>query len=109
MGLVSEELFGRIEARLANIDPNNRTVVHVFKINLKQDGAIVKTMMLDLVNVKWYEGNDSAETTITLDDQLFADIINKKVEAMTALNQDLIAVEGNLELLLPLGEALKTM
>jgi hypothetical protein len=104
MGLVCEEVFSKIQARLDKIDPNNRKVVAVFKIKIKQNDEVVKVMMLDLVAVKFYEGDDAAECTIALDDQLLADIVNRKVDAMDALNKDLIDADGNLELLHVLKE-----
>lgn len=109
MGLVCEESFKKIQARLDSVDPNNRKVVAIFKFKIRQDGEVVKTMMLDLVNVKLYEGDDEAECTITLDDQLLADIVDKKIEAMEALNKDLIEVEGNLELLYVLKDQISSV
>lgn len=102
MGL--EDTFKKIQARLDKIDPNNRKVVAVFKFRIKQNGAIVKVMMLDLVKVKFYEGDESAECTITLDAQLLADIIDRKIDARDASNKDLVEVDGNLELLHVLKE-----
>lgn len=104
MGLVCEEFFDKVQARLDKVDPNNRKVVAVFKIKIKQNDEVVKTMMLDLVAVKFYEGDVEAECTIALDDQLLADIITRKTSAMDALNKDLIEVDGNLELLHVLKE-----
>ncbi|KAG5678458.1 hypothetical protein PVAND_008130 [Polypedilum vanderplanki] len=109
MTLRSDEAFKKIEARLLTVDPNNRKVVHVFKFKVKKDGAVVKTVMLDLVKVKLYEGDDAAECTIILDDELLADIVEKKIDAMKALNEDKIEVEGNLELLYVLKDQLSTV
>lgn len=108
MGLVCEEVFPKIQARLDKVDPNNRKVVAVFKLRIKQNDEVVKVMMLDLVSVKFYEGDDEAECTITLDDQLLADIVNKKADALEALNKDLIEADGNLELLYVLKDQLKS-
>lgn len=108
MGLVCEEVFPKIQARLDKVDPNNRKVVAVFKLRIKQNDEVVKVMMLDLVSVKFYEGDDAAECTITLDDQLLADIVNKKADALEALNKDLIEADGNLELLYVLKDQLKS-
>jgi ubiquinone biosynthesis protein UbiJ len=109
MGLISEEGFAKIRARIESVDPNDRKVVAVFKFKIRQDGEIVKTMILDLVNLKLYEGDDDAECTITIDDQLLADIIEKKTDAMEALNKDLIEVEGNLELLYVLKDQISSL
>lgn len=109
MTLRSDEAFEKIKARLADVDPNNRKVVHVFKFKITKDGVVVKTMMLDLVKVLVYEGDDEAECTITIDDELIADIVAKKVDAMTALNEDRVEVEGNLELLYVLKDQLSTV
>ena len=109
MGLACEEGFKKIRARIESVDPNDRKVVAVSKFNIKQDGAIVKTMILDLVNLKLYEGDDEAECTIDIDDQLLADIIEKRKDAMEALNADLIEVTGNLELLYVLKDQISSL
>lgn len=64
---------------------------------------------MDLVKVSLYEGDDDAECTITLDDQLLADIVDKKTDAMEALNKDLIEVDGNLELLYVLKDQISSV
>lgn len=45
MGLVCEEGFAKIRARLETVDPSNRKVVAVFKLRIKQNDEVVKTMM----------------------------------------------------------------
>lgn len=109
MGLLSDEGFDKVRVRLETVDPNDRKVVAIFKFKIKQGDAVVKTVMLDLRAVKLYEGDDDAECTITIDDQLLADILNKKQDAMEALNKDLIEVDGNLELLYVLKDQISSL
>ncbi|CAG9800311.1 unnamed protein product [Chironomus riparius] len=107
MGLISEaEAFPKIQARLDKVDPNNQKVVHVFKLKIQQNGAIVKTMMLDLVKIKFYEGDEEAECTLVLDDALLNDIVFKRTDGMEELKDGRLVVEGNVELLMKLKEAL---
>jgi ubiquinone biosynthesis protein UbiJ len=107
MGLISEaEAFPKIQARLDKVDPSNQKVVHVFKLKIKQNGEIVKTMMLDLVKIKFYEGDEEAECTLVLDDALLNDIVFRRTDGMEELKDGRLVVEGNLDLLMKLKEAL---
>lgn len=65
--------------------------------------------MLDLVNVKLYEGNDAAECTLECDDQAFADIADQKLQAKEALEKGLLKVEDNMELALKLMPFIATV
>ncbi|KAL7049285.1 hypothetical protein ACKWTF_003651 [Chironomus riparius] len=102
------EVFAKIQAVLDTVDPNkpDRKVVHVFKIKITQNGEVVKTMMLDLVKIKFYEGDDEAECTLVLDDALLNDIVFKRTDGMEELKDGRLVVEGNVELLMKLKEAL---
>lgn len=107
----SDEIFKKIEARLAQIDPANRTVLHVFKFVITDDsGKVLKTWILDLKAVKLYESaTDAAEVTLTLSDSTFTDICTKKLDSIKALNDDLVAVEGNMELIFLLKPFITTL
>lgn len=107
MTLRSEtEAFEGIRTKLAAIDTSNKDLAHIFKIRITNGGEVVKIMMLDSVNIKFYEGDEEAECTITLEDDLLADIVAKKVSAVEALKEEKIAAEGNLELLIVLNDQL---
>lgn len=107
MTLRSEtEAFETIRAKLEAIDTSNKDLAHIFKIRITNGGEVVKIMMLDSVNIKFYEGDDEAECTITLEDDLLADIVAKKVSAIEALKEEKIAADGNLELLILLNDQL---
>lgn len=98
----SDEVFKRIEARMAKIDPANRQVEHVFKFIMLDDAdgsTVVKTWIVDLVAVKLYEGTDEAECTLKMKESTLLDIFNGVMDATQALNADLIDVEGNIELI----------
>lgn len=104
MGLICEEGLSKVRAYLETLDPENRQVVAIFKIKIKQDGEIVKSVILDLVKVELYEADDYADCIITLNDGVLADILSRKLDALEALQQDLIEVEGDLNLLKVLKE-----
>jgi len=107
MSLRSEtEAFEGILAKLQAIDTSNKDLAHIFKIRITQGGEVVKIMMLDSINIKFYEGDEDAECTITLDDELLADIVAKKISAVEALKEERIGAEGNLELLVILNDQL---
>ena len=104
MGLASDEAFNIVRARMAAVDAKDRKVQAVLKFHITQGGAVVKTMMLDLVNSKLYEGDDAAECTVKIDDQVLADILAMKTDPKEALQKGLCEVEGNKELLTVLKE-----
>ena len=107
MSLRSEtEAFETIREKLQAIDTSNKDLAHIFKIRITNGGEVVRIMMLDSVNLKFYEGDEDAECTITLEDDLLADIVAKKTSAVEALKEELIAAEGNLELLVILNDQL---
>ncbi|CAG9800312.1 unnamed protein product [Chironomus riparius] len=107
MSLRSEaESFETIREKLQAIDTSNKDLAHIFKIRITNGGEVVKIMMLDAVNIKFYEGDEEAECTITLEDDLLANIVAKKTSAVEALKEELITAEGNLELLIILNDQL---
>lgn len=97
----SDEVIEKIKSRLAKIDPNDRKVLHVFKFIITDDnGATLKTWILDLKEVKIYESNIEAECTLKMKDSTMFDICTGAMDSTKALNDELIDVEGNLELIL---------
>jgi SCP-2 sterol transfer family len=94
------DIFAKIEARLAKIDPADRKVLHVYKFVFTDDsGAVVKTWILDLKAVKLYEGTTDGEITLKMNQSTMISICTGALDSTAALNQDLIDVDGNLELL----------
>lgn len=103
MTLTLTDVFKKIEERLAKVDPNDRKVKHIFKIILTDaSGKVQKTWMLDLINVKLYEGDVEAEVTLKMVDKTLIDIISGAITSTKALNDDMIEIEGNYELVLAL-------
>jgi SCP-2 sterol transfer family len=102
MTLTLTDVFKKIEARLSKIDPNDRKIKHVFKFVLT-DGTLTGptkvTWMLDLITVKLYEGNGDADITLKMADKTIIDILGGVLDSTKALNDDLIDVDGNLELI----------
>lgn len=109
--VASDEIFKKIEARLAKIDPNNRQVLHVFRFIITDDsGKTLKTWILDLKQVKLYESNtEEGEVTLKLSDKTMVDVATGKIDSIKALNDDLIDVEGNLELVFLLKPFISTL
>lgn len=102
------EVFAKIQAVLDTVDPNkpDRKVVHVFKIKITENGEVVKTMMLDLVKIKFYEGDDEAECTMTIPDDILADIVLNKAETTGLITSGKVTVDGDVELAKLLGATL---
>lgn len=95
----SDEIFKKIEARLMKIDAADRKVLHVFKFVITDDnGAVLKTWLLDLKEVKVYESTGPAEVTLTMRDSTMVAICTGQLDSTKALNDDLIDIDGNLEL-----------
>lgn len=99
MGFKSDAVFAKIETRLTKVDASDRKVQHVYKFKITVDGAVAKTWMLDLKNVKLYSADDSAECTLVLSDETMFQIGTGAIDAKKALNDDLIDIEGNMELI----------
>lgn len=94
------DIFKKIEGRLAKIDPAERKVLHTYKFVFTDDaGAVVKTWILDLKDVKLYEGTVETEITLKMNQSTMIKICTGELDSTAALNQDLIDADGNLELL----------
>lgn len=108
---MTDEIFKRIQGRLDKIDPANRTILNVFKFVLTDDsGAVVKSWILDLKNVKLYESaTDEGECTLKLKEATMVAICSGQLDSTKALNDDLIEVDGNLELLQLLKPFISTL
>lgn len=109
MSLKSESVIERVRARLDKIDPANRQVTNVYKVKITVGGNVTKSWILDLKNVKLYEGDDSAECTLICDDQAFLDIADKKMEAKEAREKGLLSVEGEMDLAMKLVPYIATI
>lgn len=96
----TDDVFKKIEGRLAKIDPADRKVLHTYKFVLTDEaGKVTKNWMLDLKVVKIYVGNEEAECTLTLKESTLISIITGELDSTKALNDDLVDVDGNLELI----------
>lgn len=103
MTLTLDEVFKKIEERLTKVDPNDRKVQHIFKFILTDAaGKTLKTWILDLVAVKLYEGDSTADVTLKMVDKTIIDILSGVITSTKALNDDMIEIEGNYELVLAL-------
>jgi putative sterol carrier protein len=101
MSLHSEQAFEKIRAALTRLDPdpNNRLVLRVFKINIKKNGSIAKTMILDLIKLKFYEGAAESDFIITVEDKLFNDIVNRDASALAAFADGELEIEADAEVI----------
>ncbi|CRL02993.1 CLUMA_CG016305, isoform A [Clunio marinus] len=102
---MADEVFKKIEARLTTVDPNDRKVVHIFKfIVTDESGDFFKAWVLDLKAVKIYyttaEADDEGvEVTLKMKESTLTAILAGELDSTKALNDDMIDVEGNLELI----------
>ncbi|XP_055698513.1 sterol carrier protein 2-like [Phlebotomus papatasi] len=99
MSFKSDAIIEKIKVRLTKIDPNNRQVEHVYKFNITVGGKVAKTWVLDLKNVKVFEGDSpDVECSVTVSDEDFFAMGSGTLSTKDALAQDKIDVDGNLEL-----------
>lgn len=117
MSLASDAIFDKIAARVAKVDANDRKVQHIYKFKITSGGKVVKTwskflifiiqvknsnnlfsLVLDLVNVKVYVGDDAAECTLTVDDEVMVALGSGKLTTAEALAQDKLDIDGDLAL-----------
>lgn len=118
MTLGSDAIFDKIAARVAKVDANDRKVKHIYKFKITSGGKVVKTWskffilkqisnsiliiflfkVLDLVNVKVYVGDDAAECTLTVEDEVMVALGSGKLTTAEALAQDKLDIDGDLAL-----------
>jgi len=81
----------------------------VFKFEIKSDGKVVKTWIVDLKNGAGSvsEGDSKADTTISVSDSDFADMAAGKLDSQKAFFAGKLKVKGNIMLTQKLGEILK--
>lgn len=110
MSLTLKDVFKKFEARLAKVDENDRKLKYVFKfIFTDASKNVLDTWMLDLVNVKIYSGDGTADVTLKMEDQTMIGMTSGTLDATKAMNEDKIEVEGNYELVLALKPYLSSL
>ncbi|GAB0096511.1 sterol carrier protein-2 [Sergentomyia squamirostris] len=104
MSFKSDAVFEKIKLRLTKIDPANRQVENMYKFNITVGGKVAKTWVLDLKNVKLFEGDSpDVECTVTVSDEDFFAMGSGTLTAKDAMAQDKLDVDGNIELVFKLA------
>jgi predicted lipid carrier protein YhbT len=110
MTVTLTEVFKKFEARLAKVDENDRKLKYVFKfIFTDATGKVLTTWVLDLVNVKIFVGDGTADVTLKMEEATMIGMVTGVMDATKAMNEDKIAVEGNYELVLALKPYLSSL
>lgn len=110
MTVTLTEVFKKFEARLAKVDDNDRKLKYTFKfIFTDATGKVLTTWVLDLVNVKIFVGDATADVTLKMQEETMIGMVTGTVDATKAMNEDKIEVEGNYELVLALKPYLASL
>ncbi|XP_038118062.1 uncharacterized protein LOC6048171 [Culex quinquefasciatus] len=115
MSLKSDLIWDKLNERLAQIDPTNRTFKVILLVHLQKDAATVKSVVLDFDSLKIVEiergasgsGEYSAgrfEATLEIDDEDFFKVATKEVTFKELIEQDKAKVTGNKEAFITLDE-----
>uniref|UniRef100_A0A336N0W2 CSON004099 protein n=1 Tax=Culicoides sonorensis TaxID=179676 RepID=A0A336N0W2_CULSO len=98
-----EELFAKIEAHINKADKTKeRKVPYSYTFKLTKDGNVIKSYFIDLKNLTYKVGEHPADCTITLDHELMVKLGTGAMKAADALSQDLVSIEGKVELVMAL-------
>ncbi|EDS41206.1 conserved hypothetical protein [Culex quinquefasciatus] len=105
MSLKSDLIWDKLNERLAQIDPTNRTFKVILLVHLQKDAATVKSVVLDFDSLKIVEiergasgsGEYSAgrfEATLEIDDEDFFKVATKEVTFKELIEQvDLVLTD----------------
>jgi len=106
-GLQSDAVFEMMRSKLS--PEIVASVKGVFKFEIKQDGKVSKTWVVDLKNGSGSvsEGDGKADTTISVADGDFADMAAGKLDSQKAFFSGKLKVKGNMMLTQKLGQILK--
>lgn len=109
--VTANDIYKKFEDKLSKVDranPKTPLILHVFKFVLTDDsGAVTKTWMMDLKNLKMSEANDEAECTVTMKFSTMADIFSGTTDLGKAHDEGQVKVEGKDELFVLLKPMIK--
>lgn len=89
-----DAVINKIKERVAAVDPNNRKVVGVFQLKIKAaDG--VHDWVVDLKDLKVYEGTAAADGTIAISDEDFIAVGSKQISVADANAQGKAEITGD--------------
>ncbi|XP_053681692.1 uncharacterized protein LOC128732467 [Sabethes cyaneus] len=118
MALKSDLIWHKLNERLARVDRNKRSFLAIIFIHLRQEGKIVRSVVLDCAALKIEEiGTGSLFTTsypaeridasIEIDDEDFYSVATKQTTFSSLINQEKVIVQGNQECFSKLDEKFK--
>ena len=97
--VASDEVFSKVDARLAKVDPAKQQITSNFKFNVTDDsGAVLKTWFLDLKAIKLVVGDGTADCTWTVSDKVMCDIGSGAISIKDAISQGKLTIDGSADL-----------
>jgi alkyl sulfatase BDS1-like metallo-beta-lactamase superfamily hydrolase len=92
----SDEVFDKIKVRLTKVDPAKKKLSGTYKFVITDDGgAVIKTWILDLNDIKLTLGDGSADATLTLSDKAMTEVGSGALSVADAIAQGKLKVVGN--------------
>ncbi|XP_055524197.1 uncharacterized protein LOC129717932 [Wyeomyia smithii] len=118
MPLKSDLIWDKLNQRLAQVDRSKRSFLAIIFIHLRQDGKIVRTVVLDCSALKIEEIESGSSFTATypaeridasieIDDDDFYSVATKQTTFSSLMKQEKVKVQGNPECFLKLDEKFK--
>uniref|UniRef100_A0A1Q3FR71 Putative sterol carrier protein-2 like-3 variant 1 n=1 Tax=Culex tarsalis TaxID=7177 RepID=A0A1Q3FR71_CULTA len=115
MALKSDLIWDKLNERLAQVDPANRTFKVILLVHLRKDAATAKSVVLDFDSLKIVEIEQGAsgsadypaerfEATVEIDDGDFFLVATKEVTFKELIEQGKTKVTGNKEAFVTLDE-----
>lgn len=103
-----EEIFDKIRARVAAVDPNGpRKVLGVLLINIQTADGI-KNLTIDLKKLKVHEDVcDSPDVTLDIDEETFVQTAKRELPFCDALVSGKAKISGNTDLIATLQGVLE--
>ncbi|XP_055586367.1 uncharacterized protein LOC129739020 [Uranotaenia lowii] len=113
--LKSDLVWDKLNERLAQVDRNKRTFTAILFLHLRQNGKVVRSVVLDFDALKIEEIETGVACTdtyppgriqakISIDDDDFYSLVMKDTSFAALIDQNKITVDGDKQVLLTLDE-----
>ncbi|XP_055377825.1 uncharacterized protein LOC129609737 isoform X1 [Condylostylus longicornis] len=93
----SDSILERIQLKLNESDPSNRTLTNIFIFHFKDaDGNFIKSVVLDLKNLKVFDGSiENPDVEINVSDDDFYLVGTKQISFDNLIETGKVQVNGN--------------
>ncbi|XP_029713082.1 uncharacterized protein LOC109430695 [Aedes albopictus] len=115
MALKSDLIWDKLNERLSQIDRSKRSFTVVLFVHLRQEGKVVRSVVLDFCDLKISEIEPAATSTadypaeridasVTIDDNDFYLVATKEITFAALIEQGKVDITGNKQAFLTLDE-----